>query len=195
VKVTYGEDAIRLGSWLAVGRCSVRISARIWVILRFVHFLSSSRQMLKLSTHSTLCSILNASYIFLHVAYVLSSSCGWQSTNSSGYRASLWDPWPYFILLFFFRLTVTWFFFLRHLLWRENGSVVYYILFYIFYFIIFIYLLFYILFYFTIFYRLIWDCVPFLSPLTKLRDYGGSILTRLHTGITGISHQTPVLYA
>jgi hypothetical protein len=25
--------------------------------------------------------------------------------------------------------------------------------------------------------------VPFLSPLTTRRDYGGSILTRLHTGI------------
>jgi hypothetical protein len=31
-------------------------------------------------------------------------------------------------------------------------------------------------------YRLIWDCVPFLSPLTALRDYGGGILTCLHTG-------------
>jgi hypothetical protein len=37
----------------------------------------------------------------------------------------------------------------------------------------------------TIFSRLVWDCVPFLpflSPLTTRRDYGGSILTRLHTG-------------
>jgi hypothetical protein len=34
----------------------------------------------------------------------------------------------------------------------------------------------------TILYCLIWDCVPFLSPLTTRRDYGGSILTRLHTG-------------
>jgi hypothetical protein len=31
----------------------------------------------------------------------------------------------------------------------------------------------------TILYCLIWDCVPFLSPLTTRRDYGGSILTRL----------------
>jgi hypothetical protein len=30
--------------------------------------------------------------------------------------------------------------------------------------------------------RLIRDCVPFLSPLTTRRDYGGGILTRLHTG-------------
>jgi hypothetical protein len=30
-----------------------------------------------------------------------------QSTSSSGYRASLWDPLPDFILLFFFRLTNT----------------------------------------------------------------------------------------
>jgi hypothetical protein len=30
-----------------------------------------------------------------------------QSTSSSGYRASLWDPWPDFILLFFLRLTIT----------------------------------------------------------------------------------------
>jgi hypothetical protein len=35
----------------------------------------------------------------------------------------------------------------------------------------------------TVLYRLIWDCVPFLSPLTMRRDYGGSILTRLHTGL------------
>jgi hypothetical protein len=35
----------------------------------------------------------------------------------------------------------------------------------------------------TILYCLIWDCVPFLSPLTTRRDYGGSILARLHTGI------------
>jgi hypothetical protein len=34
----------------------------------------------------------------------------------------------------------------------------------------------------TILYWLIWDCVPFLSPLTTRRDYGGGILTRLHTG-------------
>jgi hypothetical protein len=48
-----------------------------------------------------------------------------QSTSSSGYQASLWDSWPAFILLFFFRLTITWFFFLRRPLWWENGSVVY----------------------------------------------------------------------
>jgi hypothetical protein len=34
-----------------------------------------------------------------------------QSTSASGYRASLWDLWPDFILLFFFRLTITLFFF------------------------------------------------------------------------------------
>jgi hypothetical protein len=48
-----------------------------------------------------------------------------QSTSSSGYRASLRDPWPDFILLFFLRLAVTLFFFRRRLLWWENGSVVY----------------------------------------------------------------------
>jgi hypothetical protein len=36
----------------------------------------------------------------------------------------------------------------------------------------------------TIHYRLIWDCVPPSSPLTTRRDYGGVILTRLHTGIS-----------
>jgi hypothetical protein len=34
----------------------------------------------------------------------------------------------------------------------------------------------------TIHYRFIWDCVPFSSPLKIRRDYGGGILTRLHTG-------------
>jgi hypothetical protein len=38
----------------------------------------------------------------------------------------------------------------------------------------------------TIHYRLIWDCVPFTSPLTTRRDYGGGILTRLHTGLTSL---------
>jgi hypothetical protein len=48
-----------------------------------------------------------------------------QSTSSSGYRASFWDPWPDVILLFFLRLTIAFFFFQRRLLWRENRSVVY----------------------------------------------------------------------
>jgi hypothetical protein len=34
----------------------------------------------------------------------------------------------------------------------------------------------------TIHYRLIWECVPSSSPLTTRRDYGGGILTCLHTG-------------
>jgi hypothetical protein len=34
----------------------------------------------------------------------------------------------------------------------------------------------------AIFYCLIWDCVPSSSPLTTRRDYGGGIVTRLHTG-------------
>jgi hypothetical protein len=62
-----------------------------------------------------------------------------QSTNSSAYRASLWDPWPDFILLFFFRLTIT-LFFLRRPLWRENGPVVY-----------------------SAIIRLIWDCSLFVA--------------------------------
>jgi hypothetical protein len=32
----------------------------------------------------------------------------------------------------------------------------------------------------TTLYRLIWDCIPYSSPLTTLRDCGGGILTRLH---------------
>jgi hypothetical protein len=48
-----------------------------------------------------------------------------QSTSSSGYWDSLWDPWPDFILLFFLRLIIPLFFFRRRILWRENGSVVY----------------------------------------------------------------------
>jgi hypothetical protein len=47
-----------------------------------------------------------------------------QSTSKSGYRASLWDPWPDFIFFFFFHLTITLFCF-QCVLWRENGSVVY----------------------------------------------------------------------
>jgi hypothetical protein len=39
----------------------------------------------------------------------------------------------------------------------------------------------------TIHYRLVWDCVPSSSPLTTRRDYGGVILTRLHTGCLGRS--------
>jgi hypothetical protein len=38
----------------------------------------------------------------------------------------------------------------------------------------------------AIFYCFIWDCVPPSSPLTTRRDYGGYILTRLHTGILTI---------
>jgi hypothetical protein len=41
-----------------------------------------------------------------------------QATSSSGYQASLWDPWPDFSLLFFLHLTTTLAFFLR----RENWS-------------------------------------------------------------------------
>jgi hypothetical protein len=95
-----------------------------------------------------------------------------RQSTSSGYRASLWDPWPDFILLFFFRpdkylillskassLTRK-----RVCRLQCNHSLVP----------------------ITILYSLIWDCVPFLSPLTTRRDYGGSILTRLHTGY----HQT-----
>jgi hypothetical protein len=37
------------------------------------------------------------------------------------------------------------------------------------------------------FYCLIWD-VPSSSPLTTLRDYGGGILTRLHTGKYRLQH-------
>jgi hypothetical protein len=36
-----------------------------------------------------------------------------QSTSQSWYWASLWDPWPDFILLFLFRPTITFFFFRR----------------------------------------------------------------------------------
>jgi hypothetical protein len=74
--------------------------------------------------------------------------------------------------LFSFRLTITLFFFLGRPLWREDGSVtssaiadwsghwgpI------------------------TTLCRLIWDCVPSSSPLTTRRNYGGGILTRLHTG-------------
>jgi hypothetical protein len=48
-----------------------------------------------------------------------------QSTSSSWYRAALWGPWPDFIFLFFFRLTITLLFFLGRHLWWEDGPVVY----------------------------------------------------------------------
>jgi hypothetical protein len=37
----------------------------------------------------------------IELSWVLLASDS-QATTPSGYRASLWDPWPYFILLFFF---------------------------------------------------------------------------------------------
>jgi hypothetical protein len=46
----------------------------------------------------------------------------------------------------------------------------------------------------TILYRLIWDCVPLLSPLTMRSDYGGGILTRLHTGDITAHCTSPYLY-
>jgi hypothetical protein len=87
-----------------------------------------------------------------------------QSTSSSGYRASLWDPWPDFILLFFLRLT-NYFILLSKApsLTRKrvcslqcNHSLVRTLLSHL---------------------RL----CSLLSPVTTLKDYGGSILTRLHT--------------
>jgi hypothetical protein len=57
------------------------------------------------------------------------------------------------------------FFLLGRPLWREDGSVICSAIYQWSYF-------------------LIWDyCVPFPSPLTTRRDYGVSILTRLHTGM------------
>jgi hypothetical protein len=45
----------------------------------------------------------------------------------------------------------------------------------------------------TIHYCLIWDYwVPFLSPLTTRRDYGASILIRLHTGFWTLSIVMPL---
>jgi hypothetical protein len=39
----------------------------------------------------------------------------------------------------------------------------------------------------TVHYCLIWDYwIPFPSPLTTSRDYGGSILTHLHTGLSWV---------
>jgi hypothetical protein len=82
-----------------------------------------------------------------------------QSTSLSAYRASLWDPCPHFILLFFLCLTITVFFFRRRLLWRENGSVVYSAITQSGYWHPI-----------TILYHIIWDCIPFLLPLTTPRN-------------------------
>jgi hypothetical protein len=43
--------------------------------------------------------IYNGIYIICEIGVVLAADS--QSTSASGYRASLWDPWPDFILLFF----------------------------------------------------------------------------------------------
>jgi hypothetical protein len=43
----------------------------------------------------------------------------------------------------------------------------------------------------TINYRLIWDCITSSSPLMTRGDYGGGILTRLHTGCIYISTKLP----
>jgi hypothetical protein len=40
----------------------------------------------------------------------------------------------------------------------------------------------------TIHYLLIWDRVPSSSPLTTHRDYGGGVLTRLHTGLVVLTY-------
>jgi hypothetical protein len=45
----------------------------------------------------------------------------------------------------------------------------------------------------TIHYRLIWDCVPSSSPLRTRRDYGGGIITRLHTGFSHNSKKVKVM--
>jgi hypothetical protein len=42
----------------------------------------------------------DAQFAFIGVGVLLAADS--QSTSSSGYRASLWDPWPDFIFLFFF---------------------------------------------------------------------------------------------
>jgi hypothetical protein len=120
-----------------------------------------------LPSHLRLCSLSVASYDSqglwwkysnLPFAVVLLAADS-HSTSSSGYRASLWNPWPHFILLFFFRLTIALFFFLSCPLWRESGSVVYSAITH------------WSQLYITVHYRLIWDCIPFLLLLTTRRDY------------------------
>jgi hypothetical protein len=72
-----------------------------------------------LQSHLRLCSLFVAS----GVGVLLAADS--QATSSSGYWASLWDPWPDFSLVFFLRLIITLVFFLRRLPGQENGSVVY----------------------------------------------------------------------
>jgi hypothetical protein len=101
-----------------------------------------------------------------------------QLTSSSWYGAPLWGPWPDFILIFSL-VTIVFVLPAGRLLWREDGSVTYSaiadwsghwgpI---------------------TIHYHLIWDCVSSSSPLTSRRDYGGVILTRLHTRCLVLLHE------
>jgi hypothetical protein len=71
------------------------------------------------------CLVWDSSNLELDLGVGVLLAADSQSPSSSGYRDSLWDPWPDFILLFFLRLTITLFFFRRRLLWRENWSVVY----------------------------------------------------------------------
>jgi hypothetical protein len=58
-----------------------------------------------------------------HVGVLLAANS--QSTSKSGYPASLWDPWPDFILLFFFSSDNYFSLLSMRPLWRENGSAVY----------------------------------------------------------------------
>jgi hypothetical protein len=88
-----------------------------------------------------------------------------QSTSSSWYRAHLWGPWPDFILILSL-VAIACSASCRtpsltrgrvcNLQCNHWGPI-------------------------TIHYRLIWDCVPSSSPFMTRRDYGGAILTRLHT--------------
>jgi hypothetical protein len=108
-----------------------------------------------------------------------------QSVSMSWCRAPLWGPWPDFTFFFCFAgkllcsssccalsdertsLQIV----VQSVSGQSRGGLI------------------------SIHYSLIWDyCVPFPSPLTTRRDYGGSILTLLHTDRTGLSSQVKSSY-
>jgi hypothetical protein len=134
-----------------------------WTIHKFNSYLTENTSHLRYEAHPVH-AVYENSRCLLELEFVL------RPMDSRPLRLGIGPPFGAHSFSFF-RLTVTLVLFLGRPPWREDGYVVYSaiagwsghwgpI---------------------TTLYNLIWDYVPFLPPLTTHRDYGGSILTRLHT--------------